>query len=553
MSQWAVARDRGATVSRTATPSISPFVLPTPGWPGPTTLQRSRDDPKLKPPQRTFGLGLRLGLLLTSTVAGTMAVFTGMQLVFELRAELRDREARLAESLAPLVVELRSATTRDAAQAAVDRFHASYVAQGRPYHDLALVDATGRVVVETVTDAERHGHSVLEASVPVISPGLGSRPGALLRVTEDGSGFQAARARRWWSWAAHVGGTAAAFLALLYVVIRREVTGPADRLLSGIRKMELGYWDDMPDPGGAWEIRWLGWRFHSLGQELNRTVEHLVAAQRRAYAMDQCAPDEPVAPSEATSEEPAAIVESQQPEEAAVAQLRARLERLRHADPNDAADRMLAQSTWDHGAADSERLGRPDLAAELEDAALRVLDPDGFLAISTRIDGARPILESLARAKVKQMRQALNERGVRVNEIQWRVKHPAGTWRKMRLKSLLFEQVHDLLALRIIVPAEADCYHALGVVHDLYAPIVGRFKDYVVAPKPNGYRGLHCSVRDADGSVFEIQVRSVAMHRQAETGSAAHADYRVETRIRSTSPGMSSWSRILGPRWRRRE
>jgi len=505
----------------------------------------------LKPPQRTFSLGLRLGLLLTSTVAGTMAVFTGMQLVFELRSEMRDREARLAESLAPLVVELRSATTRDAARTAVDRFHASYVAQGRPYHDLALVDATGRVVVETVSDAERRGHSVLEASVPVISPGLGSRPGALLRVTEDGSGFHSAMARRWWSWAAHVGGTAVAILALLYVVIRREVTGPIDRLLSGIRKMELGYWDDMPDPGGAWEIRWLGWRFHSLGQELNRTVEHLVAAQRRAYAMGQRAPDDADTPSEATSAAPAATVESQQLE-AAIAQLRARLEHLRHADPNDAADRTLALSTWDHGAADSERLGRPDLAAELEDAALRVLDPDGFLAISTRIDGARQRLEATARVKVEQMQQALDGRGVRVIEIQWRVKHPAGTWRKMQLKGLLFDQVHDLLALRIIVPAEADCYHALGVVHDLYAPIVGRFKDYVVAPKPNGYRGLHSSVREADGSVFEIQVRSAAMHRQAETGSAAHADYRVETRIRPTSLGTPSWSRILRPRARRR-
>jgi len=506
----------------------------------------------LKPPQRTFSLGLRLGLLLTSTVAGTMAVFTGMQLVFELRTEMRDREARLAESLAPLVVELRGATTREAARTAVDRFHASYVAQGRPYHDLALVDATGRVVVETVSGAERHEHGVLEASVPVISPSLGSRPGALLRVTEDGSGFHSAMARRWWSWAAHVGGTAAAILALLYVVIRREVTGPIDRLLSGIRKMELGYWDDMPDPGGAWEVRWLGWRFHSLGQELNRTVEHLVAAQRRAYAVDQYAPDDADTPSEATSVSPAATAESRQPD-AAVAQLRARLERLRHADPHDAGDRMLALSTWDHGAADSERLGRPDLAAELEDAALRVLDPDAFLAISTRINGARPRLEALARAKVKQMQQALDGRGVRAIEIQWRIKHPAGAWRKMQLKGLLFDQVHDLLALRIIVPAEADCYHALGVVHDLYAPIVGRFKDYVVAPKQNGYRGLHSSVREAAGSVFEVQVRSIAMHRQAETGSAAHADYRVATRIRSKSLGTSSWPRVLRPRQRRQE
>jgi len=493
---------------------------------------------------------LRLGLLITCTVAGTMAVFTGTQLAFELQAERHDREARLADSLAPLVAELRSAGTRDTALAAVARFHAAYVAEGHADHDLVLVDATGRLIAGRVGHAVTPGHGVLQASVPVISPGLGPQP-ATLRVTQDGSGLRDAWLRRWWNWAAHVGGTAASILALLYFVIRREVTGPIDRLLSGVRKMELGYWDDMPDPGGAWEVRWLGWRFRTLGQELGRTVEHLVAAQRRAYAANQHdAGVTDAAPS--MSPTPVAFVDGQQAGDA-VARQEALLERLRHADSSDATDYMLAQSTWDHGAALAERLGRPDLAAELEDAALRVLDPDGFRDISAWIDEARPRLESRARTRAEQLRLALDARGVRLIEIQWRVKHPAGTWRKMQLKGLRIEQVHDLVALRVIVPAEADCYHALGVVHDYYTPIVGRFKDYVVAPKPNGYRGLHCSLRDTDGSVFEVQIRSVAMHRHAEMGSAAHGTYRVATQAKMARSALSQRRRVVCPRRRRRD
>jgi GTP pyrophosphokinase len=91
--------------------------------------------------------------------------------------------------------------------------------------------------------------------------------------------------------------------------------------------------------------------------------------------------------------------------------------------------------------------------------------------------------------------------------------------------------VHDLVALRIVVPTESDCYHGLGAVHQLFAPIVGRFKDYVVRPKSNGYRSLHSSVRDAEGAIFEVQIRSIAMHRHAEQGCAAHVAYKHATRI----------------------
>ena len=470
-----------------------------------------------------------------------MAAFTGTQLAFELQTERRNHEARLAASLAPLVAELRTTGTRDAALAATARFHASYVTEGHADHDLVLIDATGRVSAGRLDHDVAPDSGVLQASVHLISPGMGPKP-VTLRVTQDGSSVHAGWKRRWWSWAAHVGGTAVSILALLYFVIRHEVTGPIDRLLSGIRKMELGYWDDLPDPGGAWEVRWLGWRFRTLGQELSKTVDHLIAAQRRAYAgnpRDGVAYD--AAPLSA-SPMPDAMADGLQPGDA-IARQEALLERLRRADSSNVTDQLLAQAAWDRAAALAERLGRPDLAAGLEDAALRVLDPDGYREISARVDEARPRFESQARARAGQLRLALESRKVRFIEIQWRVKHPAGAWRKMQIKGLQFQQVHDLVALRIIVPAEADCYHALGVVHDSYTPIVGRFKDYVVAPKPNGYRGLHCSLRDSDGSVFEVQIRSVAMHRYAEMGSASHVGYRVSAQLPMTPVGLSRrWS-----------
>jgi GTP pyrophosphokinase len=226
--------------------------------------------------------------------------------------------------------------------------------------------------------------------------------------------------------------------------------------------------------------------------------------------------------------------------------LHARLERLRRASPDDPEDFMLAQSTWDQYAPQAETLGQPQLRISLEDAAMRVLDPDAFGDISSRIETERPRLEKLAHARGDQIRRAMTARSVPVVEIRHRVKHPAGIWKKMRQKNLTFDQVHDLVALRIVVPTEADCYHALGVVHDLYAPIIGRFKDYVVRPKSNGYRSLHSSVRDAEGAIFEVQIRSIAMHRHAEQGGAAHAEYKHATRIPADPERRAAWKRLFG-------
>jgi HAMP domain-containing protein len=489
-----------------------------------------------------LGLGWRLGLLTTLVVTGVMAVLTGAQLAVELRSELRERRAQLRESLAPLVTDLRRAYTRDDVRMALERFHASYVDEGHTYHDLAIAHSSGRVVIDTRSEGRHGPQALLTAGMPLVSPAFGRQP-VILSITEDSFDYSVVRMRRWRDWALHVSLTALLIMALLNIVIRREVTRPIDRLLSGVRKMELGYWDDLPDPGGAWEVRWLGWRFRTLGQELSRTVEHLVAAQRRAYAVDRDAVTEPDASGVGLPADSVSVVYHEP--DTAIRRLEAQLERLRGADPGEPATRSLAQVTWDHHTTQAERLGQPELCISLGNAALRVLDPDGYLNVSGRIEAERPRLEALARTSGAQIHGALAARDVSVVEIRHRVKHPAGIWKKMHHKHLEFEQVHDLVALRIVVPTETDCYYALGVVHDLHVPVVGRFKDYIVQPKPNGYRGLHTSVRAADGSVFEVQIRSIAMNAHAEQGSAAHADYKDATWIPVSSGRDSPWKRLL--------
>ncbi|NKE67575.1 bifunctional (p)ppGpp synthetase/guanosine-3',5'-bis(diphosphate) 3'-pyrophosphohydrolase [Ramlibacter sp. RBP-2] len=479
------------------------------------------------PVARGMGLGLRLGFLTTLVVSGVMALVTGGQLAWDLHTELRDRQSLLSESLSPLAAELHGATNREEAQAAVTRFHSSFVVRGRERHYLAIIDASGQLVVEEGERPATTQAPLLSANMSLTSAALGAEPVTLV-VAQDGTDYLAARARRWWGWALHVALTAAATLALLHVVIRREVTGPIERLLTGVQMMELGYWDAMPDPGGAWEVRWLGWRFRALANELSRTAAHLIAAQRRAYAAaaDTHARVAGAAPAEFASPE---LPRDDAGE--AICALQTSLRRLEDRGEAEVDRRALARLAWDRLAPRAERLGRPDLRIELEDAAFQVLDPDGFHDVSRQLHARRSQLDAQVRQRTGEIRHSLATRGVPVLRIGCRIKHAAGIWKKMREKNLSFDQVHDLLAMRVVVPTESDCYHALGVVHDLYPPVIGRFKDYIAAPKENGYRGLHTSARDRDQAVFEIQIRSAAMHQFAEEGAAAHANYKDGKRL----------------------
>ena len=173
----------------------------------------------------------------------------------------------------------------------------------------------------------------------------------------------------------------------------------------------------------------------------------------------------------------------------------------------------------------ANRLGIWQLKWELEDLAFRGLEPDTYRDVARLLDEKRTERE----AYVEQLRTRL-ERELRAQGIQAKVsgrpKHIYSIVKKMRGKSLSFDQVYDLHALRVIVPSVKECYATLSWVHSHYQSIESEFDDYIAKPKPNGYQSLHTVVRDADGKAIEIQIRSQAMHDHAESGVAAHWAYK---------------------------
>jgi GTP pyrophosphokinase len=173
----------------------------------------------------------------------------------------------------------------------------------------------------------------------------------------------------------------------------------------------------------------------------------------------------------------------------------------------------------------ANRLGIWQLKWELEDLALRLLEPQTYDQIARQLEQTRAERERTVVQATEQLRQILAEAGVRA-EVSGRPKHIASIHQKMIGKRLSIEQVHDLLALRVIVEQVAGCYEVLSVVHSNWTPIESDYDDYIARPKRNGYQSLHTVVQDADGRPIEIQIRTRQMHQNAELGVAAHWRYK---------------------------
>ena len=188
----------------------------------------------------------------------------------------------------------------------------------------------------------------------------------------------------------------------------------------------------------------------------------------------------------------------------------------------------------------SHRLG---VKWELEDLSLKYLDPVAYDEIITKTEAKRPEYEVFMNRMQMQMSQRLEEMGVQ-HLIYGRMKHPYSIYRKMFAQKLTLEEIFDLFAFRVIVENLGDCYNVLGVVHDLYSPILGRFKDYIGTPKPNGYQSLHTTVMGPDGIPFEVQIRTRQMHEIAEYGVAAHWKYKQNGQGSGTE-GRYEWVRRL--------
>ena len=172
------------------------------------------------------------------------------------------------------------------------------------------------------------------------------------------------------------------------------------------------------------------------------------------------------------------------------------------------------------------RLGMQKVKWELEDLSLKYLDPVAYEDINRSLEAESAQHDQFMSRIQSEINDRLTDLGIVHATVYGRVKHPYSIYRKMYAQEKTMEEVYDLFAFRVLVDTVADCYNVLGVIHDLYKPILGRFKDYIATPKPNMYQSLHTTVIGEEGIPFEVQIRTYDMHAIAEYGVAAHWKYK---------------------------
>lgn len=186
-----------------------------------------------------------------------------------------------------------------------------------------------------------------------------------------------------------------------------------------------------------------------------------------------------------------------------------------------------ARETMDIYAPIAQRLGISKIKIELDDLALRYLEPEVYYDLAEKINSKRSERQAYVAAIVDEVNECMVNGGIKA-EISGRVKHFFSIYKKMVNQNKTLDQIYDLFAVRIIVDSIKDCYAALGLIHEKYKPIPGRFKDYIAMPKQNMYQSLHTTLIGPEGRPFEIQIRTAEMHRTAEYGIAAHWKYKED-------------------------
>ena len=184
-----------------------------------------------------------------------------------------------------------------------------------------------------------------------------------------------------------------------------------------------------------------------------------------------------------------------------------------------------ARETMDIYAPIAQRLGISKVKIELDDLSLKYLEPEVYYDLVEKINLRRSEREAFVSEIVNGVRDQIENAGIHA-QIDGRVKHFFSIYKKMVNQDKTLDQIYDLFAVRIIVDTVKDCYASLGIIHEMYKPIPGRFKDYIAMPKPNMYQSLHTTLIGPNGQPFEIQIRTFEMHRTAEYGIAAHWKYK---------------------------
>ncbi len=190
----------------------------------------------------------------------------------------------------------------------------------------------------------------------------------------------------------------------------------------------------------------------------------------------------------------------------------------------------IARETLDIYAPLANRLGIQWIKSELEDLSFKYLRPEDWTELSGKVAELAREKEKFVQEVVEVIRGKLGEAGLAEAQVSGRVKHVYSIWRKMRELDVDFEQIADVVGFRVIVESVAQCYESLGIIHSLWKPIPGRFKDYIAIPKPNLYQSLHTTVVGPAGERIEVQIRTAEMHKIAEEGVAAHWAYKEKGR-----------------------
>ena len=213
------------------------------------------------------------------------------------------------------------------------------------------------------------------------------------------------------------------------------------------------------------------------------------------------------------------------------------------------ADKQRSKSleTMEIYAPIAHRLGMQRAKWELEDLSLQYLDPAGYKEITTSLEAKMGDLERFMASMKEKIQTRLDAEGVKAT-IYCRIKHVYSIYRKMYAQKLDINGIFDLCAFRVIVDTIPDCYNVLGIIHDMFKPVPGRFKDYISTPKPNMYQSVHTTVIGSEGIPFEVQIRTWEMHYTAEYGIAAHWKYKMgsgATAVREGDEDKFAWVRRL--------
>lgn len=219
---------------------------------------------------------------------------------------------------------------------------------------------------------------------------------------------------------------------------------------------------------------------------------------------------------------------------------------LRHAKHLTPARQVeVAQEVMDIYAPLANRLGVGQLKWELEDLSFRYLQADTYKQIAKFVDQRRVEREKYIEGVISTLRQAVKSAGITTANFSGRAKHIYSIYRKMKKKDVDYSQIYDVIAVRILVPTLEDCYNTLSIAHSLWEPIPQEFDDYIAKPKPNGYKSLHTAVIGPDNRNVEIQIRTFAMHEEAELGIAAHWIYKEGAKQQSGYEQKIAWLRQI--------